>query len=381
MLFLHFMKANQSLHIVCFQNPYPPVYGGVIDVYYKVKALHELGVKIYFHCFVDEKTPDISALENLTEAVYVYRRKFKFFKFFSRHPFSVVSRYSTQLYKNIEAIDAPILCEGLQSSFLLHKHAFPHRKKILRLHNLESNYYSGLAESESNFFKKIILKSEAKKYANYQRVIARFDRVFTLSLFEQEYVKIHFGNGVYLPVFHGNTRIPDLPEFGDFAFYHGDLRLSDNRKAVAFLIEVFKNKPNYNLVIASSQAAAFVKKLSEGYTHITYVALKSQNQLDTLLASAHINVMLSFQQSGTKLKTINSLLKSRHCIINPNMVDDLQIQALCTVASTAEDFSQAIDDLRFEEFTEAHILQRKQLAETLLSDQKNAQTILNYLEE
>ena len=42
---------NKHLHIVSFDVPYPPDYGGAIDVYYKLKALHEEGIKIYLHCF------------------------------------------------------------------------------------------------------------------------------------------------------------------------------------------------------------------------------------------------------------------------------------------------------------------------------------------
>jgi glycosyltransferase involved in cell wall biosynthesis len=373
------MKANKTLHIVCFHNPYPPVYGGVIDVYYKVKALHALGIKIHFHCFIDEKKPDLTALHTLCEAVYVYPRRFKFFKLFSRFPFSVVSRYSKKLVHNLESIDAPILCEGLQSSFVLHQHAFPNRKKMLRLHNIESNYYTGLAQSETRFWKRLLFVREAKKYEAYQAVMAKFDRVFTLSHFEQAYVQKQFGNGEYVPVFHGNSRFSKLTDFGDFALYHGDLRMSDNRKAVAFLVDVFAKIPNYNLIIASSKAASYVQKLIKNIPSITYVPLKTQNQLDMLLSSAQVNVMLSFQQSGTKLKTINSLFKSRHCIINENMVDDPQILALCTVASTAEEFKSAIEELRFVDFTPEIQEQRKRVAETLLSDLKNAKIILDYL--
>jgi hypothetical protein len=46
---------GKPLHIVSFDNPYPPVYGGIIDVYYKLKALHALGFEIYLHCFVYTK--------------------------------------------------------------------------------------------------------------------------------------------------------------------------------------------------------------------------------------------------------------------------------------------------------------------------------------
>ena len=48
----------KKLHIISFDNPYPPVYGGVIDVFYKIKDLHAEGYEIYLHCFVDEDQTD-----------------------------------------------------------------------------------------------------------------------------------------------------------------------------------------------------------------------------------------------------------------------------------------------------------------------------------
>ena len=39
------------LHIVSFDIPWPPNYGGIIDVFYKIRALHGAGVQIHLHCF------------------------------------------------------------------------------------------------------------------------------------------------------------------------------------------------------------------------------------------------------------------------------------------------------------------------------------------
>ena len=42
---------DKHLHIISFDIPYPPDYGGVVDVFYKIKALSLLGIKIHLHCF------------------------------------------------------------------------------------------------------------------------------------------------------------------------------------------------------------------------------------------------------------------------------------------------------------------------------------------
>ena len=43
--------SDYHLHVIAFDVPYPANYGGVIDVFYRVKALSEAGVKVHLHCF------------------------------------------------------------------------------------------------------------------------------------------------------------------------------------------------------------------------------------------------------------------------------------------------------------------------------------------
>ena len=43
--------SDMKLNVVSFDIPYPPDYGGVIDIYYKIKALNSAGIKIHLHCF------------------------------------------------------------------------------------------------------------------------------------------------------------------------------------------------------------------------------------------------------------------------------------------------------------------------------------------
>ena len=39
--------SDMKLNVVSFDIPYPPDYGGVIDIYYKIKALNSAGIKIH----------------------------------------------------------------------------------------------------------------------------------------------------------------------------------------------------------------------------------------------------------------------------------------------------------------------------------------------
>jgi hypothetical protein len=194
-----------------------------------------------------------------------------------------------------------------------------------------------------------------------------------LSHFENEYANRKFGNSVYVPVFHGNEMNNRLSLFGKYALYHGDLRTSDNKRAVAFLIKVFKKIPDYSLLIASSCGADFVKRKKASTSNISFVSIKNEDHLDDLLENAHINVMLSFQQSGTKLKLINSLYKSRFCIINKNMVDDKMVRNCCEMAETETEFIAAVNRLRSQPYLDFE--KRKSVLAPILNDATNVKLI------
>lgn len=368
---------NKSIHIISFDNPFPPVYGGVIDVFYKIKALHELGIKIYLHCFVSKVPDSFSELEAITEKVYFYQSAANPLLFFSKIPFSVISRNNKKLLKNLKETNAPILFEGLKTTYLVNKNKLQNHIKLLRLHNIEQNYFGGISKSETSFPHKMMFYFESRKFKNYESVIKKFDKVIALSHFENEYVNQKFKNSVYVPVFHGNVLLNELSQFGKYAFYHGDLRMSDNKRAVTFLIKVFQKIPDYSLIIASGCGADFVKSKIASASNISYVSIENQGHLDRLLEEAHINVMLSFQQSGTKLKLVNSLYKSRFCIINSNIVDDENIRDLCEIAETETEFITAVNRLKNLPYLDFE--KRKLVLNRILNDHLNAGLIDNLI--
>ncbi len=365
---------NSTLQIVSFDNPYPPNYGGVVEVFNKLKPLHNLGIKIHLHCFVNEIPVDYSELQEVTENVYFYKTTRNPKDFFSMLPFSVVSRTDGKLLDNLRKSDAPILFESLKTTYLVQKDLLPNHRKFLRLHNIEHYYFSGISQSEKNTFKKYLYKSEALKFVNYETVISKFEKVFALSIFEQNYTNQKFGNSVYIPVFHGNKKVAKLTENGKFAFYHGDLRMSDNLKSVKTLIDIFKRIPDVKFVIASSNGQKLVERMIGGITSIEFAPLQSHDQLLKLLADAHMNVMMSYQQSGTKLKLMASLYNSRHCIINDNISDDPKVTQLCHVANTEDEIREKIQQLKDQPYLDFE--KRRAVLESYLNDDNNAKLLV-----
>ncbi len=88
--------SDNHLHIVSFDVPYPANYGGVIDVFYKVKALAERGVKVHLHCFEYGRQP-AECLEDICFSVNYYKRNTKASLLLRQQPYIVNSRLSDAL--------------------------------------------------------------------------------------------------------------------------------------------------------------------------------------------------------------------------------------------------------------------------------------------
>ncbi|RMB60469.1 hypothetical protein EAX61_06510 [Dokdonia sinensis] len=362
---------KKKLHIISFGNPYPPQYGGAIDVYYKLQALSALGVTIYLHYF-DNKETEKEHLELYCEQVFFYKKKSNILFLLSKTPYAVLARRNEALIKNLKKIDAPILIEGTQCSWILNDKSFTSRQLYVRAHNIEENYYKGLANSENNKILRLIYRSQAKKMRNFETHFNNVEGIFTLSKFEQAYFKNRYHTeSAYIPVFHGNSDSAILDGQGNYALYHGDLSSADNLRAAIFFINLFRNI-DFPLVIAGNYSSD-LERMVEKIDNVRLEKIKDNKHLDRLLSGAHINVIKSFQQSGTKLKLVNSLFKSRFCIINENVVDDPRIVKLCEVASSKEQFIELVEKLRATHFSDGG---RREVLNAVYSNKSNAQKII-----
>lgn len=341
---------KKELQIISFNYPYPPSYGGLIDVYYKIKALSELGVTIHLHCFV-ENIPAVidEEVASLVDDIFFYRKKRNPLLFLYKDPFSVKIRTSKILLQNVEKIDAPVLFEGLQTSGIAKY--LKHKSNFLRLHNNEEAYYKGLSQSEENFVKKIVYYFESYKYRFYQKSkFALFETVFCLSQKEYNEVNSNTGNASLIGIFHGNTHVKILEGRGEYFLFHGDLSISDNRKALYSVIEVFEKLPQYNLVVASDKATPKIKQNLSKHQNIKLVPIENQDNLNLLLSHAQANILLSYQKSGTKVKLFNTLFNSRFTIINDNITDDPQLINLCTLINDKTELRDKIIEIATQDF-------------------------------
>lgn len=332
--------SSKEIQIVAFNNPYPANFGGAIDMFYRLKALHQIGVGIHLHLFFSERA-DISGLERYCKTIYTYPQNRKFYNHISFVPFSAKSRYSKDLAERLKSVNAPILFESLRTTALLSQHKFE-QKIGVRCHNIEHNYSWGLYRSEKNFINKLAYLVEGYKQKYFERILNKADVLFPISYFETDYFREKYKpKTILLPVFQANHKVTSLQGFGSYALYHGDLSISDNIESALFLVNVFKEL-DIPFIIAGMTSSKKLLSEIKRYENISFRAVFSNEDMDNLITNAHVNVLYSYQRSGTKLKVFSALFKGRHCVVNKNIVDDKAILDICKVAETKEDFKFAV---------------------------------------
>lgn len=346
---------SNSLNIVSFDVPFPANYGGVIDVYYKLFWLKNAGVKIHLHCFSYGRKP-AKELEAFCEKVYYYERKTGMLNNLSIVPYTVKSRQSTDLEKNLLSNDFPILFEVLHTCYLLNDERFKNRKKIYRHSNIEHDYYTELSKTEKRFAKKVYLKIEAWKLKRFEKIVRFADLILAVNQKDTAYFQKEYPNvkSVYLPSFHPNSSLTVKPGKGDYILFHGNLSVSENYEASVWLIKNVFSKISFQVVIAGLNPPEFLVKLVQEFSNIKLRVSPNEEEMTQLLRNAHIHALYTAQPTGLKLKLLNVLFKGRFVICNTHMIAGTGLidNRTLKLADTSEKFISLINESIFKEFTD-----------------------------
>jgi len=350
---------DKQLHIVALNIPYPPNYGGTIDIFYKIKALSELGIKIHLHCFQYGRM-EAEELDLLCSSVHYYPRKMHWRHLFSKTPFIVKSRKSKKLLENLKKINAPILYEGLHTCYYLNHSKLKQRPQFVRAHNIESDYYRILAKGEKKLIDKLFLFSEYLKIRAYEKKLNNARGILSISLKDHQ----HFNNAdksTYIKAFHPDTKITSKEGVGEYAIYHGNLSVAENENAALFLIHKVFSKIDFPLVIAGFKPSKYLRKEVNKHRYIRIVESPEASVLNNIIENAQMQVLHTQQDTGIKLKLLKSLHKGRHCIVNGKMVRDTGLENACHIVEKAKDWISKIKMLEDVPFCSEEIEKRTRL--------------------
>jgi hypothetical protein len=368
---------EKRIHIVSFNVPYPANYGGIIDVFYKLKALSENGVKVILHAFEYGRKP-ASELENYCDKVYNSKRKTGIFSQLSKLPYIVYSRRNKELLADLLKDHAPILFEGLHCCYYLNHPLLKDRLKMVRAHNIESVYYRGLAQNAASPFSKLYFNWEAGKLKRFESVLSHADYILTLSTLEKKQYENTFGENktVYVPLFFQDQLItptvqtPTKP----FVLYQGDLSTPENRKAVIFLIcSVASKDQNISWFFSGLNPSKDLLKLAESYKNITVSANPNEEKMSQLIREASVHVLFTNQISGVKVKLLHALANGQYCLVNKEMVEGSGLEKLCRIVSEQPDeILENIRECLQKPLSETEIIKRKAIFHQIYDNTENA---------
>jgi hypothetical protein len=366
------------IHLVSFNVPYPPDYGGVIDVFYKISALKQLGAGVILHCFSYGRSRS-RTLERECLQVHYYRRDLNLFHIFRREPFIVLSRRNQSLLNNLLSDRNPVIFEGLHTTHLLDHPALANRIKMVRTHNIEHIYYRNLAANEKNVFRKLFFNAEARKLERYEPKLSKASLLLTISPGDTDYFRTKYGRVLFVGPFHPAEGCRSSNGKGDYVLVHGDFSTAENDVAARFILNEVAVNWRHKTVFAGKRPSDELMHAASALKHVKVVPNPSVSQMTELITNAHVCLLNASQPSGMKLKLINSLCSGRHIVASAPVVAGTRLESLCNIVSNKSEWVSMTERLMHEDFTPEMRANRNFVLSQVADNNVNARRIIEFL--
>lgn len=368
--------TRPDLHIITFAVPYPSNYGGAIDVWNRITALKRAGVRIHLHCFIYGLFEPQPILEEVAEKVHYYPRVIWPTLISKGKPYIVSSRKSQVLLNNLLADDSPVLFEGIHTTGFFKE--LKGRKRLLRSHNIEHQYYGALADQCSGF-KSLIFRRESICLKDYELSLAkRFDVVFAISPHDTRWYEEQGAHALFMPPFHGYDKVDIIAGHGQYLLYQGDLSLEINQEALLDMMSRIPTDQAYTVIAAGrSGDRAFEEKLSR-FSNLRREADVTHEKMIALIRNAHVVLVHSLHGSGMKLKIFPALYHGRYVAATAQSITGTSLdQAI--VYYEPDTLPTLIKKLWANDFTPMQIAERMKILAGQPDDDQKAKEIIRYL--
>jgi len=371
--------SERIVHIVSFNVPYPPDYGGVMDVFYKIVALRKLGVGVILHCYSYGRGRS-RTLERECLRVHYYRRELNLFNLFSKEPFIILSRKNDLLLKNLLTDNNPVIFEGLHTTHFIDHPALRDRITLIRTHNIEHSYYRNLAQQEKNLFRKLYYRMEAGKLEKYEPKISGASWLLAISPGDTEYFSSRYGKALFIGPFHPGNGCCSGNGRGDYVLIHGDFSTAENNAAALYILKEVAPRWKHRTVLAGKRPSAELFEAAESLRHVKLIPNPQVSLMNELISNAQVCLLNGSQPTGMKLKLINALCSGRHVVTSPAVVSGSGLGRLCHIAVKTEEWINLTDRLMKEDFTVEMKNEREILLREVADNEANARRIIEAID-
>ncbi len=328
----------ENVLIISLDIPFPDNYGGAKDIWWRVKALERKYNLDLISTYNDESRKTFflnsEAKSIFSNVVFIKRTGFARI-FLTCLPYAVDSR-RIQL-KDIDNLSIffkkdyhTVIVEGFHSILTFEdiRERLSYKQSVLRVHNLENEYYLNLYKNESNLFKKLYYLQESFKFDYFIKKYdfkKRFDALLFISntdLVNQLFEPIR--NKYFIPpivdsVYQGKS----YNDRKNYFLYVGNLNSSDNVNSVLKIYAILKNiimKYGFKLIICGrcNNPKRFSSIL--GDKNVILKLNVGFDELNELYVTSKIFFIYSENPSGVKLKLIEALSYALPVLSNTNGV-------------------------------------------------------------
>jgi hypothetical protein len=269
------------------------------------------------------------------------------------------------------------MLEGIHCTYLLYQNLFPHRKIIYRLHNIEHIYYKHLFKWERSLLKKLYYFFESAVLKSYEKKVApRASVVLAVSQNDAEQFSEYCpeANTQYFPLFLPFKEIKSLTGAGNYLLYHGNLSIAENRQTVFWLLKALAPL-DMQLVIAGRNPPVKFQQYIPRFKNCELKINPTDIELEDLIQQAQINIIISFNNTGIKLKLLHALFAGRHCIANDASFSNKEFKNCCHIANNENEIKERISKLKHLAFTQEDKELRKSLLLQHFDNRINAERL------
>lgn len=378
------MSPPLAIQIVSFDWPWPPTYGGVIDVFYRVDSLLAEGVAIDLHVVAAAEPPAEPPphWQSPLLRVFGYARRGRA-SALGRRPYIVASRDVPRLLPSLAAGAPAILYEGVHTTATLAHPRLGGHDQWVRVHNVEADYYAGLARSPAPLLDRVYFAVEARRLRGYERrVLAQADLLIPISRRDAPWCETLAPGRVLVQAGYASPEVVESRTGrGTYVLYHAGLHVADNADAAREVAGRVRDLADVELVVAGRSPSAALRDELASLPNVRLEADPSVERMHALISDAHVVLLESRHSAGFKLKLLESLARGRFVLANRHIVDGAPgLRRGVVVRDDGHSWREALGELMRRDFTAEDLAERRALLSGSLRGEL-VQTLLDKLHE
>ena len=129
--------------------------------------------------------------------------------------------------------------------------------------------------------------------------------------------------------------------------------------------------------VAGLKPTKQLRNLLSPLSNVELIPNPSDELLQILIENAHINIAITAQATGLKLKLLNTLYNGRFCLVNDKMLSGTDLDKLCIIANDYGSMKRKITTLFKKEFTQKEIEKRKKVLHTIYNNGNNTRKLID----